>query len=158
MKGAPVENNAAGLSDLAELILAVGRLIQPPGDQAIGTCTPIESSVMRFIGRNPGTSARAAAEATLLTSSNFSRVLRGLEEKGLVSREPDASDARRVSLYPTTLASQSRRRLGEEWDRLLRGIEDDPDKIHHLTSTLRRIESELVSRRRRESAGRLAQD
>jgi len=152
-----VNDDTAGLSDLAELILAVGRLIQP-GDQAIGTCTPIESSVMRFISRNPGTSARAASEATLLTSSNFSRVLRGLEEKGLVSREPDASDARRVSLYPTALARESRRRLGEEWHRLLRGIEDDRGKIDEFTATLRRIESELVLRRRRESAGRLAQD
>ncbi|MDR3470556.1 MAG: MarR family transcriptional regulator, partial [Devosia sp.] len=87
-----------------------------------------------------------------------SRVLRGLEEKGLVSREPDANDARRVSLYPTPLARESRRRLGEEWDRLLGGIEEDPAKINHLTSTLRRIESELVSRRRRESARRLAQE
>ena len=153
-----MNDDTAGLSDLAELILAVGRLIQPPGDQAIGTCTPIESSVMRFVSRNPGTSARAASEATLLTSSNFSRVLRGLEEKGLVSREPDANDARRVSLYPTTLARESRRRLGEEWDRLLGGIEDDPAKINHLTSTLRRIEGELVSRRRRESARRPAQE
>ncbi|WP_152428284.1 hypothetical protein [Methyloferula stellata] len=81
-----------------------------------------------------------------------------IEEKGLVSREPDANDARRVSLYPTALAGESRQRLGEEWHRLLRGIEDDPGKINHLTSTLRRIESELVSRRRRESAGRLARE
>jgi MarR family transcriptional regulator, temperature-dependent positive regulator of motility len=153
-----VNDDTASLSELAELILAVGRLIQPPGDQAMGTCTPIESSVMRFISRNPGTSARAASEATLLTSSNFSRVLRGLEEKGLVLREPDANDARRVSLYPTALAGESRRRLGEEWHRLLRGIEEDPAKINHLTSTLRRIESELVSRRRREGARRLAEE
>ncbi len=151
-----MNDDTSSLSDLAELILAVARLIQPPGDQAIGTCTPIESSVIRFISRNPGTSARAASEATLLTSSNFSRVLRGLEEKGLVSREPDANDARRVSLYPTTLARESRRRLGEEWDRLLRGIEDDPGKIDEIIATLRRIESELASRRRRDSAGRLA--
>jgi DNA-binding MarR family transcriptional regulator len=151
-----VNDDTTSLSDLAELILAVGRLIQPPGDQAIGTCTPIESSVIRFISQNPGASARAASEATLLTSSNFSRVLRGLEEKGLVSREPDANDARRVSLYPTALARESRRRLGEEWRRLLRGIEDDPAKIDEFIATLRRIESELVSRRRRESAGRLA--
>jgi DNA-binding MarR family transcriptional regulator len=153
-----VNDDTTSLSDIAELILAVGRLIQPPGDQAIGTCTPIESSVMRFISRNPGASARAAAEATLLTSSNFSRVLRGLEEKGLVSREPDANDARRVSLYPTALAGESRQRLGEEWRRLLRGIEDDPAKIAEFIATLRRIESELVSRRRRESAGRLARE
>ncbi|CAN7793696.1 MarR family winged helix-turn-helix transcriptional regulator [Caballeronia sp. LjRoot34] len=153
-----MNDDTADLSDLAELILAVGRLIQLPGDQSIGTCTPIESSVLRFISRNPGASARAAAEATLLTSSNFSRVLRGLEERGLVSREAHTNDARRVSLYPTDLARESRRRLGEEWHRLLQGIEDDPANIYELTATLRRIESELVSRRRREGARRLAQE
>jgi DNA-binding MarR family transcriptional regulator len=153
-----VNDDTSSVTDLAELILAVGRLIQLPGDQPIGTCTPIESSVMRFISRNPGTSARAASEATLLTSSNFSRVLRGLEEKGLVSRKPDANDARRINLYPTGLARESRRRLGEEWYRLLGGIEDDPAKLDHLIATLQRIEGELISRRRRDSASRLAQE
>jgi DNA-binding MarR family transcriptional regulator len=146
------------LSDLAELILAVGRLIQLPSDQSFPTGTPIEISVLRFINRNPGTTARAASEATLLTSSNFSRVLRGLEERGLVIREADANDARRVSLYPTAFASETRRRLREEWDRLLRGIEDDSAKIDHLIATLQRIESELLSRRRREGARRLAHE
>ena len=153
-----MNDDTASVADLAEMILAVGRLIQLPGDRPIGTCTPIESTVMRFISRNPGASARAASEATLLTSSNFSRVLRGLEEKGLVSRKPDANDARRASLYATGLARESRRRLGEEWRRLLGGIEDDPAKLDHLIATLRRIEGELISRRRRESARRLAQE
>lgn len=153
-----MNDDVASLSDLAELILAVGRLIQLQGDQSIGTGTPIEISVLRFINRNPGTSARAASEATLLTSSNFSRVLRGLEERGWVSRKADANDARRVRLYPTALARETRRRLGEEWYRLLRGIEDDPSKIDHLIAALRRIESELVSRRRREGARRPAQE
>ena len=112
---------------------------------------------MRFINRNPGASARAAAEATLLASSNFARVLRGLEERGLVRREVDANDARRVSLYPTALASETRRRLGKDWYQLLRGIEDDPAKIDRLIATLQRIEIELVSRRRLEGAGLLTQ-
>ena len=153
-----MKDDAARLSDLAEMILAVGRLIQLLGDQSIGTGTPIEISVLRFINRNPGTSARAASEATLLPSSNFSRILRGLEERGLVRRKADANDARRVSLYPTALASETRRRLGKEWYRLLRGIEDDDAKTDYLIATLRRMESELVSRRRREGARRLAQD
>jgi DNA-binding MarR family transcriptional regulator len=153
-----VNDEAARLSDVAELILAVGRLIQLLGDPSIGTGTPIEISVLRYINRNPGASARAASEATLLPSSNFSRVLRGLEERGLVGRKVDANDARRVSLYPTALASETRRRLGEDWYRLLRGIEDDSAKIDHLIATLQRIESELVSRRRREGVRRLDQE
>jgi DNA-binding MarR family transcriptional regulator len=142
-----VNDDAARLSDLAELILAVGRLIQLVGDQSIGTGTPIEISVLRFINRNPGTSARAASEATLLPPSNFSRVLHSLEDRGLVSRKADVNDARRVSLYPTAFARETRRRVREDWYQLLRGIEGDPAKIDHLIATLQRIESELVSRR-----------
>lgn len=141
-------DDSASLSDLAELILAVGRLIQPPGDQAIGRCTPIESGVMRYIDRNPETSARAAAEATLLVSSNFSRVLRGLEKKGLVKVKADAKDARRVSLHSTALAQDSRRQLGKEWDRLLGEVENDPTRINDLVTRLQRINGKLVSRRR----------
>jgi DNA-binding MarR family transcriptional regulator len=153
-----VNDEAANLSDLAELILAVGRLIQLLGDQSIGSGTPIEISVLRFINRNPGTSARAASEATLLSSSNFARILRGLEERGWVRRKADANDARRVRLYPTALASETRQRLGKEWYRLLRGIENDPVKIDLLIETLRRIESELVSRRRRDGTRSFAQE
>jgi len=153
-----VNDDIGNLSDFAELILAVGRLIQQLGDPSIGTGTPIEISVLRFINRNPGTSARAASEATLLPPSNFSRVLHSLEDRGLVSRKADANDARRVSLYPTALARETRRRVREDWYQLLQGIEDDPAKIEHLIATLRRIESELVSRRRRDGARRLAQE
>jgi DNA-binding MarR family transcriptional regulator len=142
-----VNDDDARLSDLAELILAVGRLIQLLGDQSIGTGTPIEISVLRFINRNPGTSARAASEATLLPPSNFSRVLHNLEERALVSRKADANDARRVSLYPTDLARETRRRVREDWYQLLRGIKCDPTQIDQLIATLQRIESELVSRR-----------
>lgn len=142
-----MNDDAARLSDLAELILAVGRLIQLLGDPLIGTGTPLEIGVLRFINRNPGASARAASEATLLTSSNFARVLRSLEDRGLVNRQADANDARRARLYPTPLASETRRRLGEDWFRLLRGIEEDPAKIDHLIGTLQLIERELVSRR-----------
>lgn len=50
---------------------------------------------MRYVDRNPGTPARAAA-ATQQISSDFSRAVRALERKGLVHREADWEDARRV--------------------------------------------------------------
>jgi len=84
------------LFDLADLVLAVGRQIRASQDRAIDMCTPVESAVIRFIQRNPGTSARAASEATLLPSSNFSRVLRTLEEKGLVRRDVAPHDGARA--------------------------------------------------------------
>lgn len=102
---------------------------------------------MRFIDRNPGASARAASEATLLPSSNFSRVLRGLEQKGLVHREVEAGDARYVRLYPTAKARENLQHLRDEWNRMLKGVVDDPQTIDFVNTTLRRIENELIARR-----------
>ena len=103
---------------------------------------------MRFIDRNPGTSASAAAEATQLISSNFSRALRGLETKGLVRRDVDQHDGRRVRLYPTPQAHDNLVRLRTVWSRLLDGIINDPEEIDITISTLRRLEIDLTARAR----------
>ncbi|MFJ8335396.1 MarR family winged helix-turn-helix transcriptional regulator [Streptomyces sp. NPDC094437] len=142
---------AASLHELADLIVAVGRQLRPPSDPAFEPCTPIEISVMRFIHRNPGTSAREAATATLLPTSNFSRVLRGLEKRDLVDRVVDERSARSVRLYPTDKARQNLQYLRDNWDRTLRGIIDDPATIDIVNTTLRRIEKELAARRRGEA-------
>ncbi|MFJ2905578.1 MarR family winged helix-turn-helix transcriptional regulator [Streptomyces sp. NPDC087212] len=142
---------AASLHELADLIVAVGRQLRPPSDPAFEPCTPIEISVMRFIHRNPGTSAREAATATLLPTSNFSRVLRGLEKRDLVDRVVDERSARSVRLYPTDKARQNLQYLRDNWDQTLRGIIDDPATIDIVNTTLRRIEKELAARRRGEA-------
>ena len=142
------DDEVSRLFDLADLILAVGRQISSAPGYSPEWCTPLESAVMRFIDRNPGTSARAAAEATLLPSSNFSRALRGLEEKGLVRRDVDARDARSVHLYPTARAHENLQHLREAWGRTLEGTVDDPGTIDLVNATLRRIENELIARRR----------
>ena len=145
------EEQRSRLFELADLILAVGRQIHASKEFAAESWTPLESAVMRFIDRNPGTSASAAAEATQLISSNFSRAVRGLEAKGLVRRDVDQHDGRRVLLYPTARAHEHLRQLREVWSRLLDGVVPDPDEIEAVTATLRRIETQLVSRARRDA-------
>lgn len=140
------DDQVSRLFDLADLILTVGRQIRSAQDRSIDRCTPVESAVMRFINRSPGTSARAASEATLLPSSNFSRVLRGLEEKGLVRREADHRDARIVRLYPTDRAHEDLRHLRESWSRTLDGILEDPATIECVNAALRQLESGLDTR------------
>lgn len=142
------DEDTSRLFELADLIHGVGRQLRPPPDLEPGMCTPIETTVMRFINNNPGTSARTAAEGTLLPSSNFSRVVRSLETKGLVRREADVRDARGVRLYPTDLAQENRKRLRSEWSRALEGIFDDPSAIDFINTVLRRVESELIRRRK----------
>ena len=143
------DDDVSRLCDLAELILAVGRHLRPPDELAPEMCTAVESTVMRFITRNPGASARTASEAMLLPSSNFSRVLRGLEKKGLVRREVDARDARTAHLYPTARAHENFQHLRSSWSRTLEGTVEDSETIDFINTTLQRIEDELVKRRRR---------
>jgi MarR family transcriptional regulator, temperature-dependent positive regulator of motility len=145
------DEQASQLFELADLILAVGRQIYASKDVPAEPWTPLEISVMRFIDRNPGTSASAAAEATQLISSNFSRALRGLESKGLVRRDVDQSDGRRVRLYPTPQAHDNLERLRDLWSRLLDGIVNDPEEIDIAISLLRRLEIDLTARARRDA-------
>lgn len=142
------DEHTSRLFELADLILAVGRHIQAAKKGAAETGTPLEGAVMRFIDRNPGTTATEAAEATRLISSNFSRAVRGLEKRGLVRRDVDEHDARRVRLYPTDKAAENLRRLRRIWSGLLAGIVTDPDEIDAVTSTLRHIETQLLERTR----------
>ena len=144
------EEQTSRLFELADVILAVGRQIHASKEFAAESWTPLESAVMRFIDRNPGTSAGEAAEATKLISSNFSRALRGLEKKGLVYRDADQDDGRKVRLYPTARAQDNLRRLREVWSRLLDGIVEDPEEIEAMTAALRRMETRLVTGTRRD--------
>lgn len=143
------EEQAARLFELADLILAVGRHIQASKEAAAKSGTPLEGAVMRYIDRHPGTTASAAAEATQLISSNFSRAVRGLESMGFVRREVDPDDARRVRLYPTDKSQENLRLLHEIWSGLLDGVIDDPAEIDGVISTLRRIESGLIEQSRK---------
>lgn len=136
------------LFELADLILAVGRHIQASKESAAESGTPLEGAVMRFIDRHPGTTASAAAEATQLISSNFSRAVRGLEKKGFVRRDVDELDARRVRLYPTEKAQENLRRLREIWSALLDETVTDPVEVDAMISALREIETRLVARTR----------
>ena len=142
------EEQTSRLFELADLILAVGRHIEASKEAEAEAGTPLEGAVMRYIDRHPGTTASAAAEATQLISSNFSRALRRLEQAGYVRREADAHDARRVRLYPTEKARENLQRLRAVWSRLLEDAVADPDEIDSAISTLRHIETQLVARTR----------
>jgi MarR family transcriptional regulator, temperature-dependent positive regulator of motility len=142
------EEQQSRLFELADLILAISRHIHASKSFAFDSWTPLESAVMRFIDRNPGTSASAAAEATQLISSNFSRALRSLEKKGLVRRDISQQDSRRVHLYPTDLAQDNLQLLRDVWSHLLDGIFDDPAEIDLVSTALRRIETQLIARTR----------
>lgn len=146
--GAVTKDTTFRLYELADLIHGVARQIRAPGNLEPGPCTPVEITVMRFIHRNPGSSAGTAAEATLLPSSNFSRAIRGLEAKGLIRRQADPHDTRSVRLFPTPAAEANFERMREAWGQALQGIIEDLATIDFVNATLRQLEQELIARRR----------
>ncbi|MEU5703682.1 MarR family winged helix-turn-helix transcriptional regulator [Streptomyces aurantiacus] len=140
------EKQRARLFELADLILAISRHLHAAKTDAAESWTPLEAAVMRYIDHQPGTTPTQAAEATQLISSNFSRALRKLEQKGLVRREADPGDARRVRLYPTQKAGENLRHLEDAWSRLLDEAVPDTAEAEAAITTLRRIESQLLAR------------
>ncbi|RAG82455.1 MarR family transcriptional regulator [Streptacidiphilus pinicola] len=143
------------LFELADRILAVGRHIDAAKEADAESGTPIEGAVMRYVDRHPGATVGAAAEATRMISSNVSRAVRGLEQKGLLLRASDPHDARRVRLYPTPKAAENLQRLRDTWTRLLDGTIADPDEIDILIAALRTIETRIVARAQgRDATGR----
>ncbi|MEC7764167.1 MAG: MarR family winged helix-turn-helix transcriptional regulator [Pseudomonadota bacterium] len=131
------------LYDLADLIHAVARRLPAPPDLEPGPCTPIEINVMRIVQRTPGVSARTAADACGLPTSNFSRVLKGLVAKGLVERRRDPDDARVVHLHPTERTRDNMRRMREAWGAALSGAGLDGETLATVTQALSRIEDHL---------------
>ncbi|MGV9295241.1 MarR family winged helix-turn-helix transcriptional regulator [Amycolatopsis sp. NPDC003676] len=136
------------LFELADLILAVARHINAAKEANAESGTPLEGAVMRFVDRHPGTTVNAAAEATQMISSNVSRAVRGLETKGLLRRESDPDDARRVRLYPTEKAAENLQRLRDTWSALLDGTFTDTAEVGTLITALQSIETRLVTQSR----------
>ena len=89
--------------------MSVSRDIRGHGlsDPGIIEITHLESLVMGFLERNPGAGPSTISAQVGLRSSNASAVLRSLEEKGMVRREPDPHDRRSVTVHPTPLAASN---------------------------------------------------
>jgi DNA-binding MarR family transcriptional regulator len=79
-----------------------------------------ELRVMRAIGDQPGLSSRSLSEVTFIEQTLISKHLRKLVDAGLVQRELESADARRVSLHLTAQGEAIRQkadRLGEDMER-----------------------------------------
>lgn len=79
-----------------------------------------ELRVLRAIGDQPGLSSRRLSEATFIEQTLVSKHLRKLVDAGLVQRELESTDARRVALHLTAQGKAIRETadsLGEEMER-----------------------------------------
>ena len=80
-----------------------------------------ELRVLRAIGDQPGLSSRSLSEATFIEQTLISKHLRKLVDAGLVQRELESADARRVVLHLTAAGDAIR----QEADRLGEAMEAD---------------------------------
>lgn len=79
-----------------------------------------ELRVLRAIGDQPGLSSRTLSEASFIEQTLVSKHLRKLVDAGLVQRQLESADARRVALHLTARGEAIRQeadRLGEEMER-----------------------------------------
>ncbi|WP_337059359.1 MarR family winged helix-turn-helix transcriptional regulator [Kineococcus sp. G2] len=147
---APPRPRDAGLADLADVLLTVARDLQQrhAALEGVVALTATETTVMRHLDRNPGTSPSAAAAATGLQRSNLSAAVRSLEAKGLVERSHEGHDGRSVALRPTALAARNIALLRAHWaERLHRALGGDDAGVHGALDLLRRLEHGLAAER-----------
>lgn len=80
-----------------------------------------ELRVIRAVGDQPGLSSRSLSEATFIEQTLVSKHLRKLVDSGLIQRELESADARRVALRLTARGEAIRK----EADRLGAAMERD---------------------------------
>ncbi|MEY2803022.1 MAG: Multidrug resistance operon repressor [Pseudomonadota bacterium] len=62
---------------------------------------PVDFSVLSVIHHNPGVTSRQLCAALAILPPNLVGLVRRLEKRGLIQRQPHPQDGRAVGLYPT---------------------------------------------------------
>jgi DNA-binding MarR family transcriptional regulator len=137
------------LADLADGVIALAREIEHahPYDGLIAL-TLNERIALRVIDRAGGIAPSELAELVGLQRSNLSTALRGLETKGLVTRESDGGDGRGVVVRSTPLAGENLQRLRRNWTELLADATPPEADLDAAAELLEHMTTALIERRR----------
>lgn len=97
--------------------------------------------VLRVINERVLTDATGLAETALLHGSSVTRILKELEERGLIIRELDAEDRRRMRITLTPTGRELVRSTGGPMVRVLRQYADrfGPERLDRLAIELRAL-------------------
>ena len=131
------------LSDVIEYALNITRRLETRRfeDRTIIELTPLEQLVTHYIKRFPGASLHDVADGVNLQLSNASAAVKRLVDVGLVQRERDVTDRRRIALSLTSKASENLERVREEWRRAVSGADIDSDDLDAAFRVLGAIDS-----------------
>lgn len=114
--------------------------LRTTGADALGArpMSVAQQFALRVIGRHPGLTMSALAGATLTTRSAVSEVVVRLVNAGMVRREVDASDQRRVRLHLTPEGAVTYGLLGETLpERLVAALDGlEPETLELLATAL----------------------
>ncbi len=132
------------LADIAASVAAISReLLGPHFPHEAVPLKPNEVAVLRHVERHPGATAGEVAAVTGLQRSNLSTIVRGLEEKGILSREAGL-DARTVQLHATAVAAASTAAVRRRWAQRVGAALDEGIDVEGLLAVLERLENGLV--------------
>lgn len=117
--------------------------------------TGAQQFALRVLDARPGLTPGDLARALRVDPSTLTAMLHRLEQRGLVTREPDPADHRRVRLRPTPagadLAAHTGSAVEAALDRTLDAI--DAQALDHILGWLDHLAVELDSERRALIAG-----
>ncbi len=138
-------DRAAQLADLAHFVLSVARDLRLNGheDPGVVEISELESLVMDHVQRHPGVSPSRICATVGIRSSNTSAVLRSLEAKGMIRRDPDPGDRRAVRVHPTEAAARNLATVRREWSRFLAPHVDDSAALETAVELLRGISGSI---------------
>ena len=118
--------------------------------QELGVTGP-QRLVVRIVGKFPGIGAKELADILHVHPSTLTGVLRRLEERGLIARQPDPSDGRRALLNLTGLGNALNRTSSETVEARVRAaLARQPGRrIEDARAVLQGLVEELMRHRGR---------
>ncbi|WP_166969332.1 MarR family winged helix-turn-helix transcriptional regulator [Brevibacterium atlanticum] len=138
------------LIDLIESALHITRGLETRkfDDSRIVELTPVERLVIQYLERTPGASLHDVADGVNLQVSNASAAIKRLVDVGLVERERDPEDGRRMILTLTRKAAENLSRVHEEWRGVIDGADLNEADVETAVRVLRTIDSWIAANRR----------
>ena len=106
-----------------------------------------EHEVLANLVRAPGISQQVLADRCFTAKSHISALLRTLEQRGLVRRDVDPSDARARRLYVTRAGDALARKTLQVQSKIVRAMADEvtPKDMAFIEAAMKRVSDRLES-------------
>ena len=118
-------------------LAVIGQFLE---DMAEFELRPVEFSVLTLIASNPGITARQLCQQLALLPPNLVGLLNALVKRGLVQREPHATDRRATALF---LAPGAHKLVKQAQ---ARALESDQQVLSHLSPAERQTLNSLLKK------------